>query len=235
MTALPPIAVIAGGLGTRLYPITKTIPKSLVQVKGAAFIDWQLKLFAKRGITKAVFCLGHLGEQIEAHIEKHGSQGIDVAFSHDGDLLRGTGGAIGAALPLLDETFFVTYGDSYLDIDYRAVNAAMERSSASALMTVYRNNDAWDRSNVAFDGGRILIYDKKKRSKDMQYIDYGLLLLTKDSLIPFRDKNTFDLSDFLSPLAETGKLAGFEVENRFYEVGSSKGILDLENYLGTEK
>jgi len=231
MPSLPPIAVIAGGLGTRLYPITKTVPKSLVDVGGAPFIDHQLRLFARRGLQKAVLCIGHLGDQVEAHLAAAGTQGLDVRFSHDGDVLRGTGGAICQALPLLGDEFLVTYGDSYLDIDYAGVVEEFRRCGLPGLMTVYRNRDAHDRSNVEYDGARIVVYDKKNRTPEMQYIDYGLLALRTEAFNVWRDRPAFDLAELLGQMVADGHLAGYEVRQRFYEVGSHAGIADLEAYL----
>jgi MurNAc alpha-1-phosphate uridylyltransferase len=233
MNTMPPIAVIAGGLGTRLYPITKTIPKSLVSVGGTPFINHQLRLFARRGLRKAVFCVGHMGEQIEAHLAEHGSQGVEVLFSHEGQVLRGTGGALCQALPLLGDEFLVTYGDSYLDIDYRAVVDAFHQSRSPALMTVFRNQDCWDRSNVEYDGNRIVVYDKKNRTPRMQHIDYGLLAMRSESFEGWQNRPTFDLAELLGPMATDNCLAGSEIHQRFYEVGSQAGIADLAEYLAT--
>jgi NDP-sugar pyrophosphorylase family protein len=234
MSVMPPIAVIAGGLGTRLYPMTKTIPKSLVGVGGTPFIDHQLRLFARRGLCKAVFCVGHLGEQIEAHLAEHGSQGVEVLFSHDGKVLCGTGGALRQALPLLGDEFLVTYGDSYLDIDYRAVVDAFRHSGLPALMTVFRNRDCWDRSNVEYESGRVVVYDKKNRTSQMQYIDYGLLAMRGESFEGWQNRSTFDLAELLGRMATDNCLAGYEIHQRFYEVGSQAGIADLDKCLARQ-
>lgn len=231
MGALPPIAVIAGGLGTRLYPITKTIPKSLVDIAGESFLDWQLRLFARRGITRVVLCVGHFADQIEDHLKRRGSCGLDVQLSYDGDSRLGTGGAVRRALPLLGDDFLVTYGDSYLDIDYRAVTEAFRATADPALMTVFRNEDCWDHSNVEFDGTLVQVYDKSRRTPRMAHIDYGLLAMRREAFDPWLDHPAFDLADLLGPLASAGRLVGFEVFDRFYEIGSVQGIADLERYL----
>ena len=116
-----PVAILAGGLSTRLRPITENIPKALVDVAGKPFIARQLEYLRRQGITRVVLCLGHLGEQVEALVGDGAAFGLDVGYSWDGPRLLGTGGALKRALPLLGGQFFVFYGDSYLQIDFRAV------------------------------------------------------------------------------------------------------------------
>jgi len=231
MSSMPPIAVIAGGLGTRLGAISKSIPKSLVEVAGRPFIAHQLELFARRGIREAVFCVGHLGEQVEAYVQAHNASGIKVEFSYDGARQRGTGGAIRQALPRLGAEFLVTYGDSYLDIDYAEVVDAFRASACTALMTVFRNEGRWDTSNVEFEGGRIQAYDKTNRTPRMHYIDYGLLAMSTPAFREWDSAEQFDLLDLLKPLAAEGRLAGLETSVRFFEVGSHAGIASLEAHL----
>lgn len=231
MTNMPPVAVLAGGLGTRLHPITTVIPKNLIEVAGRPYVAHQLELFVRRGIREVVFCVGHLGTQIEDHLKDGKELGLKIRFSYDGEKLRGTGGAIARAMPMLGEAFFVTYGDSYLDIDYAEVADAFHKSGAAALMTVFKNDNAWDKSNVEFRNGRIAVYDKKKRSDAMQHIDYGLLVMSPEAFKGWEMVENFDLADLLGPMAAAGQLAGFETTTRFYETGSVSGIADLEAVL----
>jgi N-acetyl-alpha-D-muramate 1-phosphate uridylyltransferase len=233
MPGMPPIAVLAGGLGTRLRPVTTTIPKSLVEVAGAPFIAHQLELFARRGIREAVFCVGYLGEQIEDYVRDGRRFGVKVRFSHDGNQLLGTGGALRHALPLLGDEFLATYGDSYLDIAYDEVVKAFRASGAPALMTVFRNQDNWDRSNIEYRDGCVVVYDKKKRTPSMHYIDYGLMVLTPAAFSGWLNAESFDLTEPLGQLARDGHLAAFETMTRFYEAGSPSGIADLAEHLQT--
>jgi len=228
---MPPIAVLAGGLGTRLYPATTTIPKSLIEVAGTPFVVHQLKLFSWHGIHDVVFCVGHFGDQIENFVQDGSRFNLRVRYSYDGDRLRGTGGALMAALPLLGEEFLVTYGDAYLDINYNQVIDAFRASHAPALMTVYQNDDNWDKSNVELRDGLIAVYDKKNRTSEMRYIDYGLLALQRAALDDWADTEVFDLDEPLGVLAKAKRLAAFETTTRFYEVGSVTGIDDLIQHL----
>jgi NDP-sugar pyrophosphorylase family protein len=178
-----------------------------------------------------VFCIGHFGEQIEELVGDGSRFGLNVRYCHDGEKLRGTGGAIRRALPLLGDEFLVTYGDSYLDIAYDEVVTGFRASGAPALMTVFRNDDRWDNSNVEFAQGRVIAYDKVHRTPRMRHIDYGLLVLSTAAFAGWEQTEAFDLADLLTPLAVAGRLAGCETAIRFYENGSLSGIADLTEHL----
>jgi NDP-sugar pyrophosphorylase family protein len=228
--AMLPVAILAGGLATRMHPVTQTIPKSLIEVAGRPFIEHQLELLHAEGIKNVVLCVGYLGEMIEAHIGDGRRFGLSVRYSFDGEKLLGTGGALRRALPLLGQDFFVLYGDSYLEIDYAAVQAAYRGSAKPALMTVFRNEGQWDTSNVLFDGENILRYDKRHPTADMKYIDYGLGVLSSD-LLKHRGSEAFDLADIYAELVGESRLAGFEATKRFYEIGTPSGLALTESYL----
>ncbi len=230
-TSLPPLALIAGGLATRLRPITATIPKSLVEVAGEPFIAHQLRLLAGQGIKDIVVCAGHLGEMIEDFVGDGGRFGCSVRYSYDGETLLGTGGAVHRALPLLGPRFWILYGDSYLDIAYAPVYEAFTRAGLPALMTVFRNEGRWDTSNVEFASGRVVKYDKVHRTPAMAHIDYGLSILAADAIAPQSPGQRVDLGDIFRELAAEDKLAGYEVGTRFYEIGSPSGIAETDSYL----
>lgn len=230
MINMPTLVVIAGGLAKRLHPITKAIPKSLVEVKGVPFIDHQLRMLSQKGLTRIVFCIGHYGDQIKKHLANSNTHGIEILFSEDGDTLRHTGGALLKALPYLDEEFLVTYGDSYLDADYQGIARHFHNSSLLAMMTVYKNDKLWDNSNVLFEDGKIQIYSKADPHPAMQHIDFGLLAFRKKCFQPWMGIEKIDLADILEKLVQTEGLGGFEVLKRFYEVGTTQGIDDLEAY-----
>src|SRR5215813_7834732 len=169
-----PLALLAGGVATRLRPLTEKIPKALIDVNGEPFIAHQLRLLRAAGLERVIVCSGYLGDMIRAYVADGGRFGLEVQFSLDGPTLLGTGGAIVKALPLLGEAFFVLYGDAYLTCDFRSVESAFRDAGCPALMTVFRNEDHWDTSNVEFDGTRIVSYSKADKSPRMRYIDYGL-------------------------------------------------------------
>jgi NDP-sugar pyrophosphorylase family protein len=227
------IAVLAGGLATRMQPLTLTRPKALLEVAGAPFVHHQLRLFARNGIRRAVLLVGHMGELIETAVGDGARFGLTVDYVRDGDVLRGTGGALRHALPQLPERFFVTYGDSHLDVDYAAVAAAFDFSRFAGLMTLYRNDGRYDRSNADFNDGRAL-YRKVGAPPAWRHIDFGLLVMTAGSLAS-PDDRPFDLAELLADLSAKGRLQGHEVHRRFYEIGSPSGLAETAAHLaGTE-
>jgi MurNAc alpha-1-phosphate uridylyltransferase len=226
-----PVALLAGGLAMRLRPITQTIPKALVEVAGRPFIDHQLALLRRNGVRRVVLCLGYLGEQIEQYLGDGSQQGLTLQYSYDGGRLLGTGGALRRALPLLGEVFWVHYGDSYMDIDYRAILAHFAASHARGLMTVLRNDNRWDKSNVVFRGGRLVCYSKRAPTPEMKHIDYGVSILCREVLSSLPADRPFDLAGVLSSMAARGELIGHEVTQRFYEIGSPHGLEETQNYL----
>ena len=225
------VAILAGGLATRLRPITKTIPKALVPVAGRPFVLWQLEYLRDQGVSRVVLCTGYRSTQIEQIVGDGSQIGIVVEYSDDGTTLLGTGGALGKALPLLGPEFFVLYGDSFLPVSFSTVEQAYYDSDLPGLMTVYRNEGEWDTSNVVFNNGQVLEYNKAKPRHDMAYIDYGLGVLSKSVVEHYCQEIVFDLAMVYEALANAGQLAGFEVFERFYEIGSPDGLAQTEEYL----
>ena len=233
-----PVAILAGGLATRLRPITEKIPKSLVPVDGKPFLHHQLRLLRSQGVRHAVLCVGHLGEMIQHDFGDGSAYGIKLDYSFDsprqsgatagGPKLLGTGGALKQALPKLGEEFFVLYGDSYLPIDLAPIADFFHRSGKPGLMTVYRNEGKYDTSNVVFGDGEIKVYDKKNKLPEMQHIDYGLSLFKASVFDTYPVDQPFDLAQVMGDLVRQKQLAGFEVKERFYEIGSPAGLAELE-------
>ena len=232
MSALP-VAVLAGGQATRLRPLTDHVPKALLQVAGRPFISWQLEMLAQQGITDVILCVGFLGEDIRAAVGNGASCGVRAHYSFDGDTALGTGGALKRALPMLGAAFFVLYGDSYLPCSFAELQSAYAASAAPALMAVCRNEDRWDRSNVSYSDGRIIEYNKQAPRAGMAHIDYGLSILSPQALRAYPARVSFDLSDLYHDLSLRGELAGFEVSERFYEIGSPGGLAETESYLSS--
>jgi len=226
-----PVAILAGGLATRLRPITENIPKSLVPVAGKPFLAHQLELLYLRGIRRVVLCIGHLGEMIQREFGDGEKIGVKLDYSFDGPKPLGTGGALKRALPLLDGEFFVLYGDSYLPIDYAPVAEFFHRSGKPGLMTVFRNDGKFDVSNVVFADDEIKVYDKKEKLPEMRHIDYGLSLFKAGVFDAYAADQAFDLAEVMGKLVRAKQLAGFEVAERFYEIGSHSGLAELEFYL----
>lgn len=229
-----PVAILAGGLATRLRPITEKIPKSLVPVAGRPFLAHQLEMLHARGIRRVVLCIGFLGEMIEREFGS-AAYGIKLDYSFDGEKLLGTGGAIKRALPKLGEEFFILYGDSYLPIPYAPVADFFRRSGKPGLMTVYHNEGLYDTSNVVFADGEIKVYDKKNRRPEMRHIDYGLSLFKASVFDAYAADRVFDLAEVMGKLVREQQLAGYEVPERFYEMGSPAGLAELEALLSSKR
>ena len=229
-----PVALLAGGMATRLRPITEKIPKLLVEVAGEPFFSHQLRLLKKNGLERIVLCVGYLGEMIVEQYGDGAKWGVQIEYSFDGPKLLGTGGALIAALPKLGDAFYVLYGDSYLPIDYRAVADAFQRSGKLGLMTVYENRGRYDASNVEFADGEIKIYDKKSKSPAMHHIDYGLGLFRAAAFDGFARDAVVDLAAVQQSLVAKRQLAGYEMKGRFYEIGSHEGLNELDSLLRTD-
>lgn len=229
------VAILAGGLGTRLHPLTSTLPKCLLEVRGEPFIVHQLRLLRDSGTDHAVLCLGHLGEMVRDSLGGGSRVGMRLDYSFDGPVLRGTGGAVRNALPLLGDNFLVLYGDSYLPCDYRQVESVFLLCGKPALMTVFRNDGRWDASNVEFDGDRIRAYDKLHRTPRMRHIDYGLGVFHRRVFERYAADASFDLAEVYRDLLERDDLGAIEVPERFYEIGSYEGLQDLEAFLSRKR
>lgn len=231
-----PVVILAGGLATRLKPLTTSIPKSLIPVNGEPFILRQLRLLASRGMREIVLCVGHLGDLIERTVGDGTRWGVTVRYSWDGPHPLGTGGAVRKAANLIPNTpFFTMYGDSYLDCDYRTIADTFRRSGKLSLMTIFKNDNQGDLSNVEFLNDHIVRYDKQARTSAMRYIDYGLGCFQPNAFGYFGGSEVFDLAAVYQRLLKIDQLVAYEVEERFYEIGSFSGLQDLENKLMEEE
>ena len=229
-----PIAILAGGLATRLHPETLEIPKSLIRVNNRAFIDYQLEQLADQGFKKIVLCLGHQSNQIIDHVINSNEFDLNIEFSVENKIL-GTGGAIKNAINFLGENFGILYGDSYLPIHLNQIVETFRYSSKLALMTIYENLGRFDRSNVRIDSEGRLDYSKRKASLAMTYIDYGFNLLRKEALEFIPSDSYFDLSELWETLCKINEIDFQIVHERFYEIGSREGIIDFDNFLKREE
>ena len=224
-------AILAGGLATRLRPITEKIPKALVPVGGEPFIFQQLKLLKSRGFEQVVLCAWYKGEMIREVVGSGIQFGLKVEYSFDGDQPLGTAGAIRKALPLLGESFFVLYGDSYLPCNYQAVQASFLEQAQPGLMTIYENTLELDRSNIELLDGKIKRYIKGSQDPSLNYIDYGLGVFKADAFTKVTlDRNT-DLVSIYQSLLSDHQLAALEIKERYYEIGSHKGLQELDQLL----
>jgi NDP-sugar pyrophosphorylase family protein len=219
-----------------MRPITQVIPKALIPVHGRPFVDYQLTWLASQGVTDVVFCVGYKSSQVRDHVGDGSRWNLHVVYADEGQELKGTAGALRVALDSteLRERFFVLYGDSYLSVQLTQVAAAFTGSGLPALMTVFRNEGRWETSNVIYRDEKIELYDKRNthpRAAEMRFVDYGLTMFQRDYIADrVRPGQTLDMAEVLNQLSLEGRLAGFQVTERFYEVGSAAGLADFERY-----
>jgi N-acetyl-alpha-D-muramate 1-phosphate uridylyltransferase len=228
--SLPPVCILAGGLGTRLGGRVRDTPKPLLDVAGEPFLHYQLRLLRRWGARKVVLCVGYLGERIEDAIG-HDRFGLQISYSYDGPVPAGTLGAVRKAAPSLGSRFLILYGDTYLRLDYAAAADVWLASGRLGLMTVLRNRGQWDRSNVQFDGTLVTRYDKRSPTKEMEWIDYGLGGLRREAL-DVVGEDVEDLSDLYHALSCRGELCGFAATERFYEIGTPDALSEAASFLG---
>lgn len=226
------IVILAGGKATRLYPLTKNIPKSMIKILGKPFLSYQLDLLKINKIKNIVLCLGTFSNQIIDYFGDGKRYEISIKYSvEEPNKLLGTAGALKKAEKILDDEFFVMYGDSYLPINFEIIFQEFKKSGKSALMTVYRNNNQFDKSNVDINDNIVVVYDKSDNSHNLKYIDYGLLVLKKSVLDIIPSNEFINLNYLICNLIEKKELASFEVSQRFYEIGTISGVNDFENYI----
>ncbi len=230
-----PLAILAGGFATRLGSLTKDTPKCLLKINGRPFVDWQLDLLIKNGYSNFVFCVSHKSEIVQDYLGDGSRHGVHIRYSADGSKQLGTGGAIRNALPMLGNKFGIMYGDSYLPIDYRAIEDFFTDSNFLGIMSVYENNGLFESSNVEYSQGLIKEYKKKSKNPRMRHIDYGLSYFHSAAFESCPQNKFLDLSDLYSDLASENMIGGFEVIQRFYEIGSAQGINDFSSYLEGRK
>lgn len=228
--------VLAGGLATRMRPHTLTIPKSMLEVAGRPFVDHQLELLAKHGYSDVLLCIGHLGEQVEAHVGDGARFSLRVAYAHDGPKLLGTWGALRATLDRLDNDFLVTYGDSWLPFDYAAPLATLRaHDDCDGVMSVFENHGQWDTSNVVSDGTWVTRYEKGVRDTAFRFIDYGALALRREAVARLPAGETAGLDRLQHELAKDGRMRAVVAQERFFEIGSPEGLAALEARLGEQR
>jgi len=226
--------ILAGGLGTRLRPLTETIPKPMMSIKGRPFLEYELLLLKSHGIHDYVLCVGYLGEKIEEYFGDGSNFGVTIRYSHD--TLAGPAGALKRAEDLLEDIFFVTYGDAYLRLDYEQVMEYFTEKKELGLMTVYENRNNYGKSDLVVRDGYVVRYDKKKNNEAMNWINFGVSLLRKKALelIP-KDRSFVDEEEFYGNLIERKELLAYEVRERFYEIGNPASLQEFEKFVSQEE
>lgn len=224
------VAILAGGLGTRLGSLTKNTPKSMVRICGKPFLEYQLDLLRRNALEQIVLCVGYLKEQIESYFGDGSRFGVRIEYSEE-DRPLGTAGALRKAEGLLGNEFLVLNGDSYLPIDYGEVVERYRLANKLGLMVVYQNNNRYDKSNAMIAGGLVTSYDRSGQTPNLRYIDYGLSVLSKKTLQSVPRGEFCQLDEVYRELIRRSELAAFETGIRFYEIGSPRGLQEFTNLI----
>lgn len=226
--------MLAGGLATRMRPLTLTMPKAMLEVAGRPFVDWQLERMAACGVREVVMCVAHLGERLRTHVGDGARFGVHVEWADEGPKLLGTAGAVRAALELLEPTFLVTYGDSFLPFDYAEPLRALEfHADCDGVMAVYPNAGRWDASNVVTDGAWVLRYEKGLADPTFDHIDYGATALRREVIAALPTGTSHGLDAVQRDLARRKRLRACVARERFFEIGSPEGLAELDRHLRT--
>ncbi len=225
------VALLAGGLATRLGPLTKQTPKSMVKIRGKPFLEYQLELLRRNGVHNIILCIGYQGNQIEDYFRDGKNFGVNMVYSYEREGLLGTAGALKNAESLLEDRIFVMYGDSYLFLNFAEVMSYFRKFNKLGLMVVYKNYDRYDKSNVVIEGNRVKQYSKKEKTADMVYIDYGASILSKKALELIPENRAYSLEELFGGLIDKEELLAYEIKERFYQIGSLTGLEEFKKYI----
>lgn len=223
--------ILAGGLGTRLGPVTQSVPKPMVPVHDRPFLEYELTLLAQNGITDVVLCVGYLGEQVSKYFGNR-TQGVRLEYSWDGEKLLGPIGALKKAESFLGDSFFVLYGDAYLRLDYLALMDATQSSGRLGTMAVLHNCDEYGPSDLLVADGIVKVYDKKRSRKDLEWVNFGVSALRRSALELVEPDQFYDEETFYGQLIAQEELMAFEVKDRFYEIGNPSGLAQFSQFIG---
>jgi NDP-sugar pyrophosphorylase family protein len=223
------LVILAGGLATRLYPLTSKVPKSMLEINKRPFLEYQLELLKEYEIKDVLLCLGYKGELIKNYFGDGKKFGVNLSYSFDGEKLLGTGGALKKAYKLLNNNFFLMYGDSYLPYDYQKIEEAFKNSEKLSLMVVYKNQNRFDKSNILIADDLVKVYDKTLKGENLEYIDAGLSILKKEVLSLVLEGEPFDLQELYKTLISEQEMLAYEVKQRFYQIGSLEGLEEFKN------
>ena len=225
------IVILCGGKATRLYPLTKKIPKSMMRFEGKPFLEQQLDLLKKNRIFDIVLCVGYKAEQIKKYFGDGKNFGVEIKYSSDKKRLLGTGGALKKAENLLEDSFLVMWGDSYLPFNFQKAIKFFKKSNKPGMMIVFKNLNKYEPSNVEVKNNLVKSYSKKRKTKKMKYIDYGISIYRKEVLKYLPKNQVCDLTKLQQALIKKRQLLAYPAEKRFYQIGSPDGLEELKNYI----
>jgi NDP-sugar pyrophosphorylase family protein len=223
--------ILAGGLGTRLGGLTAGLPKPMVDVAGKLFLEYELALLRRYGISDIVLCIGHKADVIEGYFGDGSRFDMSIRYSIEGDELMGTAGAVKQAEHLIQDDFLLTYADTYLQMDYHAAYETFASSGRLGMMVVLPNDNGVETSNIIVEGDRVAVYDKFSLRPEMHHINFGVSYLRKAALnlVPAGQKYTQE--DWYQDLIKDNNLGAFETHQRYYEIGSPDGLQEFRSLI----
>ncbi|KYK22480.1 hypothetical protein AYK24_02070 [Thermoplasmatales archaeon SG8-52-4] len=225
------MVILCGGLATRLGKYSKNTPKSMIDIEGKPFLEYQIEILKKHSIKDILLCVGHLSDEIRRYFGNGSKFDVNIKYSYDGYKLLGPIGAVKNAEPLLENIFFIMYGDSYIKVDFQKVYSKFIKHNKLGLMTVFKNYDKYDKSNIAVENDLVVDYKKSNRTKEIVYIDYGMSVLRKESLDYVPKDEFFSTDKFFSNLINIRQLLAFEVKNRFYHIGNPDSLEEFRSFI----
>ena len=222
--------ILCGGLATRLGVLAKNIPKSMIDIEGKPFLQYQIENLRKNSIKDIVLCVGHLSEKIENYFRDGSKFGVNIKYSYDGDKPLGPIGAVKKAEEFLEDVFFIMYGDSYLSVDFQKVYSFFTQNKKQALMVIYKNYDKYDKSNISVQNNIVTGYGENGAI----HIDYGTSLLRKEALNNVPKNTMYTTGEFFSNLIKKNELLAFEAKKRFYHIGTPDSLEEFRNFIRSQ-
>lgn len=223
---------MAGGLATRLRPLTNDIPKSLILIQGKPFLQYQIELLTRYDIKDIVLCVAYMGKKIEDYFGDGNKFGVKITYSYEKNKLLGTGGALKLVEPYLNENFFLLWGDSYVRLNYKEMHDfhLKNTNDFDVTIAIFYNIRNYDKSNIIYERGRIKKYEKNSKD-EMKYIDAGIMVFNKKILKRIPSGKVFQIEDLFHKLAKEEKLKPFLIKKRYYEIGSLKGLNQFKKFV----
>ncbi len=227
--------ILAGGLGTRLRPLTESVPKPMVQINGRPFLEYEIELLKNVGVRDFVLCLGYKGQIIRNHFGDGSKFGARISYSFEGEKLLGPAGGLKNAEALLEDVFLVTYADGYLMMDYVKAWDFFLKSNRLGMMVVYENHNKFGKSDLVVKDGHVVKYDKRHQTHDMVWINFGVSYLRKEALNIIPQDQTFGEEEFYNELISRKELLAFETKGRFYEIGTPESLNEFASFIAKAK
>lgn len=224
------VAILAGGLGTRLAPILPGQQKVVAKVKEHPFLEYVLNQLSKAGFKNVVMCIGHLGDQVqEVFGDNYGN--LSLSYSKERSLL-GTAGAIKLALPLLKlDNILVTNGDTFLDSDLKDFLQFHIEKGADGTILLTEVSDTARYGKIEVDkNGQIIRFQEKKESGGAGLINGGIYLFKRSLLIEIPEDRIVYFESEMFPSWISKRLYGFKSQGRFIDIGTPESYKEAEEF-----